>query len=315
MSFSHRQVAQRFVERKRATGSRMFTRDKVIYSFGDHFPIALDLGQGVYLFNNDRYSSQTSQHQWLVRSAIGDQEIYECTAEEIKHAIRHPGKPIVTVKVVQHEDLIGAIDNVCDICRRDGMTMVPRQKWLDMITEERNMSIFRKRAKSIEPGLRADVANLVPHLIDSERYGKECLNTIIKLLKDPHVEVIKSCYRRLVSLLHKMNGTTLARVEKALRAVDHEEFHLEYLGSMYIEDTTGITDKSVASLFLDEDGVKYTRIGGRSWERRSLTEFNMEDLELDWMQVGEHNDYTTITTTIPPDVLENLPALFTLCDL
>lgn len=45
-------------------------RGDVIYSYGEHFPMAVRLGDGFYILNGDRYSVTTSQHQGLLFQAI-----------------------------------------------------------------------------------------------------------------------------------------------------------------------------------------------------------------------------------------------------
>jgi hypothetical protein len=74
-------VIERYTDRRpnpRARGEvewqagNVFCRDRVIYSYGSHFPMAYYLGQQagepVYLLNGDRYSNSTSGHQGRVRA-------------------------------------------------------------------------------------------------------------------------------------------------------------------------------------------------------------------------------------------------------
>lgn len=74
------EVTQRYADRKAnprqgntvTWGSgNVFCRDRTIFSFGSHFPMALYLGEKagapVFLRNGDRYSSTTSGHQGNVR--------------------------------------------------------------------------------------------------------------------------------------------------------------------------------------------------------------------------------------------------------
>ena len=52
-------------------GSRVFSRDETLYSFGRHFILAKYLGhkegKGFFLKNGDKYSTSTSQHQGMVQ--------------------------------------------------------------------------------------------------------------------------------------------------------------------------------------------------------------------------------------------------------
>jgi len=50
------------------TGSVLF-EDRVLYSYGDHFPLGIKYGN-LYLLNKDRYSATTSAHQNTVRELI-----------------------------------------------------------------------------------------------------------------------------------------------------------------------------------------------------------------------------------------------------
>lgn len=81
MGRSHDEVVKLYAERainKRTkdvswTGNRIFSDDRIIYSYGHHWPMASYLGEkgGKHLFlkNGDRYSSSTAQHTGMVQSA------------------------------------------------------------------------------------------------------------------------------------------------------------------------------------------------------------------------------------------------------
>lgn len=310
MGFSHRQVAQKFVEGKRAKGFRMFTHDKVIYSHGEHFPIALDLGHGTYLFNDDHYSQSTSTHQWIVRSALSDCKIVRCTTEEIKTAIRNPGEPVIITKMKEHDNLKGALDNIYDICKADGMVRVPKQKWLDMIRDEKDISIFRSNAKSSNSQRRRAAAGSV-YTDKNIKYRNEYLKTLIKLLKDPEVSVISEACSTLVERISEINNAARARVEKALRGIDHKDFGLEYLGLMRIEYPNG--NLGIVALFLEEKGgVRFFTNGTYFNLRHSL--LTAIDLEENWMRVGEYENMI-VTSTVDPEILKNMLGLLVIGDL
>lgn len=50
-------------------GNNMYFRDNMIFSYGNHFMIAKIDGNRVE-FNNRKYSSSTSRHQFYVKNAI-----------------------------------------------------------------------------------------------------------------------------------------------------------------------------------------------------------------------------------------------------
>jgi hypothetical protein len=117
---------------EKGKGSNMFIEDNVIYSWGHHFPMAVRLSNGSYLFNTDKYSKSTSDHQSCVRSAITD--YIECDTETIKHAVDFPSEPIVVHKLHQHSTLQGCMDNLKAILNEKGIKRVPIKKWTAIIT-------------------------------------------------------------------------------------------------------------------------------------------------------------------------------------
>ena len=74
---NHRQIAELFAQgAEKATGSRMFIREGIVYSYGTHFPIAKRMG-GVFLFNSVGYSSSTAKHKSYVKSALNGESVIE----------------------------------------------------------------------------------------------------------------------------------------------------------------------------------------------------------------------------------------------
>lgn len=84
---NHNEVIKRFAERqvnKRTkticwSGNSVYCNDKVLYSYGSHFPLAVYLGEGaiqhVFLKNTDKYSVSTSRHQGLTNQYCKGPEI------------------------------------------------------------------------------------------------------------------------------------------------------------------------------------------------------------------------------------------------
>lgn len=74
-------------------GFNMFYEGDTIYSYGYHFPIARRTenadGQKVYLFNANRYSVSTPQHQTIVHRAIYGSFIYDVNNPEAATKAEH----------------------------------------------------------------------------------------------------------------------------------------------------------------------------------------------------------------------------------
>jgi len=69
MVVAHSEVVRAFVRGENAEGSRMFSENGIVYSYGHHFPIAIRTAWG-YIFNKDGYSSSTAKHKNYVLYAI-----------------------------------------------------------------------------------------------------------------------------------------------------------------------------------------------------------------------------------------------------
>ncbi|HAX18281.1 MAG TPA: hypothetical protein DCY00_06775 [Actinobacteria bacterium] len=63
MGKSHREVIIGFKNGKNYKGTHVFSRDNILYSYGDHFILAVKQKDGTFLLNGDKYSISTSQHQ------------------------------------------------------------------------------------------------------------------------------------------------------------------------------------------------------------------------------------------------------------
>lgn len=62
--------AQQTQEEGKTGNGNIFFKDKVIYSYGYHFPMACFIDQNTIVINDDSYSISTSQHQGSLRSAV-----------------------------------------------------------------------------------------------------------------------------------------------------------------------------------------------------------------------------------------------------
>ena len=96
MGKSHDDVAKYWVEGKYYKGKSMFAEEGVIYSWGNHFPIAKFISEDKVLFNIDKYSFSTSKHQYIVSLRIPkDIEVITCSTSELLHNINYPDEPII----------------------------------------------------------------------------------------------------------------------------------------------------------------------------------------------------------------------------
>ena len=112
----------------------MFIEGDTIYSYGKHFPIALRLGNNIFLVNVDKYSSSTSKHQSYVIGAISDKgSIIECNTQDIVRAIDR--NPFCIEKKFEHKSIGKCFENIKDILNEKGIKRVPIKKWKQMIDD------------------------------------------------------------------------------------------------------------------------------------------------------------------------------------
>ena len=113
------ELAKRFVKGdEEGKGNSMFIRGKAIFSFGEHFPIAVKLSHRRYLMNEGNYSSSyTSRHKSEVYHAItsdGENTIIYALTKELKDAISRDAKDVVLlhreVKITTESKLREAIE-------------------------------------------------------------------------------------------------------------------------------------------------------------------------------------------------------------
>ena len=119
---SHREVAIAFVERRKLSGSRMFTDGKTVWSYGYHFPIAHHIKDNTVLYNQDGYSANTSSHKTHVRRALTDKFIViTCTTREITSAIYNPENPIIIYKNKELKHAYEIIELFYNNLKREGL--------------------------------------------------------------------------------------------------------------------------------------------------------------------------------------------------
>lgn len=108
---NHTKVAERWMEGRRGTGSNMYTDGVTVFSYGEHFPIAiwLDSARRHAAFCDYNYSSSTCKHQICVKGALRDRytDIVYVTQEGMQTIFRKrrscPDRDIVVVKDIEFQ--------------------------------------------------------------------------------------------------------------------------------------------------------------------------------------------------------------------
>jgi len=77
----------------RTTNWNLFFEKEVLYSYGHHFPLAVDLGR-LYVLNGDRYSKTTSSHQSTLFSLIPNSRRVEIPFSALASMMTAKGKKI-----------------------------------------------------------------------------------------------------------------------------------------------------------------------------------------------------------------------------
>lgn len=126
-------VALAFAYGREERAANMYTDGRVVWSFEDWFPIAMRIGPGKFLFNKDGYSTTTTQHKARVRRHLRDEEIIECTTEELIKAVNDPGEPIIIQRDKEFESVDEVMLALRDFLKRKGLKYAPITKWKDEI--------------------------------------------------------------------------------------------------------------------------------------------------------------------------------------
>lgn len=63
---SHTEVVRRFMNMRSGRGHHVYSDGNAVYSYGDHFPMAVWAATNLMLINSDFYSSTTSRHQGIL---------------------------------------------------------------------------------------------------------------------------------------------------------------------------------------------------------------------------------------------------------
>lgn len=134
----HRDVVDAWLGQAKLKGSRMFTDGKVIYSYGEHWPLALWVGSNRILLNVENYGSpSTSKHLSYVRSGIPSHiEVIECNCSEIQRVINYPEEPIVIKQKVEPDDLGEILALLKKYFKAKGIKRYPSKKVEDWFTEQ-----------------------------------------------------------------------------------------------------------------------------------------------------------------------------------
>lgn len=134
-------VAARFADHQAGKATALYTDGEIIYSFGEHFPIAVHLPDGTVLFNDDRYllwenhySQRTQRHQGEVRRALRGVKIIECNTEEIQEYIRRRPSVLIMKRRQTPLDLYEVVDDLLRLER--GRRRFPKKRYYHLIRDE-----------------------------------------------------------------------------------------------------------------------------------------------------------------------------------
>ena len=94
MRMRNEQVIEAFVENNNISmkGSNVFIEGHILYSYGQHFPLAVRIndeqGNKYFILNNQKYSITTSRHQFHLRKALIGQKVIERDTLFLKRIIQ-----------------------------------------------------------------------------------------------------------------------------------------------------------------------------------------------------------------------------------
>jgi len=89
VGYTHKEVAQHWIDGLEAKGNSVFTDGTTIWSWGKHHPIATKR-RGYVLLNIDYASVTTTRHSSLVLKEARWKDIIAVTTEEIQEVLNHP---------------------------------------------------------------------------------------------------------------------------------------------------------------------------------------------------------------------------------
>lgn len=97
----------------RTPNSNVYFERDVIFSYGEHFPMAVRLSDGFYILNGDRYSSTTSNHQSLLFQAIPNCYRVEIPFSALREAFAEHGVRYMSglVREIQKIKVLDWIDD------------------------------------------------------------------------------------------------------------------------------------------------------------------------------------------------------------
>lgn len=152
-------VAARFANHRAGKATTLYTDGDVIYSFGEHFPIAVHLPDGTVLFNDDRYllrenhySQRTQRHQNEVRGALWGVKIIACNTEEIQRYIALRPSVLIMKRRRAPSDLDGVVDDLCSL--EHGRRRFPKKRYYHLIRDEQ---CYLKMMADIKKGGRGNI--------------------------------------------------------------------------------------------------------------------------------------------------------------
>ncbi len=121
-------------------------RSGVLYSYGEHFPLAFKLSDGRYLINGDRYSVTTSAHQSLChRACPPGGERFTSSVSALQRALRREGFGDRDFEKIEVVDALPGVD-----IRNYYINELSAQKEYDALEDKQGVTLTYKKHPETE---------------------------------------------------------------------------------------------------------------------------------------------------------------------
>lgn len=137
------EVANAFVAEKPKKCRQMFTDGKVVYSWGEHWPLSVKVitteAKQIYFINVEKYSSSTANHLRHVIGAISSHSnlMIEVHTAEIKEIIRNIEnnnyESTYLTRKAEHKNVDVCLNNLKTIMKEKGMKRFPAAKIKELL--------------------------------------------------------------------------------------------------------------------------------------------------------------------------------------
>jgi len=138
MTYSNWELGQRFaIGSTKGKAKNMFIEDNTIYSYGQHWPIAVRMDEKNALVNTQRYSISTTRQTDDVYGALENKNfrIWECNQDEIERFLLYPSEPVVLTKTKYSTEFRTIMSMLRSHCKGRGVKRFPMKKFVRQIEE------------------------------------------------------------------------------------------------------------------------------------------------------------------------------------